>query len=181
MMKLETPRLIMRDISLLDIEMIHQLHSLPETDRYNTLGIPETKEVTSKLVFEWIVQQQGDPRTSFIFYVEEKGTAEFIGLMGMRLGKLNYRIGEVWYKTHLKQWGKGYTTEALKKLLDFCFTELKLHRIEAGCAVENIASVKVLEKVGMTREGRKRKILPIRGEWQDNFFYAMLEEDFLKQ
>jgi [ribosomal protein S5]-alanine N-acetyltransferase len=55
---------------------------------------------------------------------------------------------------------------------------LKLHRIEAGCAVENVASVSVLEKVGMTREGMKRKKLPIRGEWKDNYFFGMLEEDF---
>ncbi len=64
---------------------------------------------------------------------------------------------------HLDHWRKGYTTEALTKLLDFGFNELKLHRIEAGCAIENIASNKVLEKVGMTKEGIKRKILPIRG------------------
>ncbi len=64
--------------------------------------------------------------------------------------------------------------------MNFGFNDLKLHRIEAGCAVENIASSKVLEKVGMTKEGIKRKILPIRGEWKDNYFYAILEEDFLK-
>jgi len=56
--------------------------------------------------------------------------------------------------------------------------ELQLHRIEAGCSVDNIASSKVLEKVGMTREGMKRKKLPIRGEWKDNYFYAILEDDF---
>ena len=60
-------------------------------------------------------------------------------------------------------------------MLQFGFFELQLHRIEAGCAVENVASIKVLEHVGMIREGRKRQILPIRGEWIDNYFYAMLE------
>ena len=70
--------------------------------------------------------------------------------------------------------------EALNKLLDFGFNDMRLHRIEAGCAVENIASSKVLEKVGMTKEGMKRKKLPIRGEWKDNYFYAILEEDFFK-
>ena len=46
------------------------------------------------------------------------------------------------------------------------------------CAVDNITSIKVLEKVGMTREEKKRKKLPIRGEWKDNYFYAILDEDF---
>lgn len=66
------------------------------------------------------------------------------------------------------------------KVLDFGFGVLKLHRIEAGCAVDNIASIKVLEKAGMTKEGMKRKKLPIRGKWKDNYFFAILEEDFLK-
>jgi len=51
--------------------------------------------------------------------------------------------------------------------------------VEAGCAVDNLASVKVLEKSGFTREGRSRKLLPIRGEWADNYFYSILEEEFI--
>jgi ribosomal-protein-alanine N-acetyltransferase len=99
----------------------------------------------------------------------------------LNLGKVNYRTTEVWFKIHKDFWRKGYTTEALTKLLDFGFNDLKLHRIESGCAVENIASSKVLEKAGMKREGMKRKKLPIRGEWKDNYFYGILEEDFNKK
>jgi [ribosomal protein S5]-alanine N-acetyltransferase len=94
------------------------------------------------------------------------------------LGVPNYQSGEVWYKLHKDFWGKGYATEAVTRILKFCFIDLNLHRIEAGCAVENVGSIRVLEKAGMTREGRKRKNLPIRGEWKDNYFYAILEEDF---
>jgi RimJ/RimL family protein N-acetyltransferase len=61
--------------------------------------------------------------------------------------------------------------------LKFGFESLHLHRIEAGTATENINSIRVLEKIGMTREGRRRKILPIRGEWYDNYHYAILEDD----
>ena len=102
-----------------------------------------------------------------------------MGLIALNIGKANYKTAEVWYKIHVDHWKKGYTTEALTKLLGFGFKDLKLHRIEAGCAVENISSIRVLEKVGMTKEGMKRKKLPIRGEWKDNYFYAILEEDFL--
>ena len=52
-----------------------------------------------------------------------------------------------------------------------------LHKVEAGVATENKKSVKVLEKTGMTREGLRRKILPIRGEWKDNYHYAIVEDD----
>jgi ribosomal-protein-alanine N-acetyltransferase len=66
-------------------------------------------------------------------------------------------------------------------VLDFCFYQLKLHRITAGCATENIASAKVIEKSEFLREGHGRKILPIRERWFDNFEYANLEEDYFKK
>ena len=59
--------------------------------------------------------------------------------------------------------------------------DLSLHRITAGVATENSNSIKLLERIGMLREGRHRKILPIRGEWWDNYQYAILEEDFFGQ
>jgi RimJ/RimL family protein N-acetyltransferase len=58
-------------------------------------------------------------------------------------------------KLHFDHWGKGHGTEAVNRVLDFGFNDLNLHRIKAGCAVENIASIKVLEKVGMIREGEE--------------------------
>jgi RimJ/RimL family protein N-acetyltransferase len=61
--------------------------------------------------------------------------------------------------------------------MNFGFKTLKLHRIEAGCAVDNIGSIKVLEKAGMTKEGRRREILPLKSGWSDNFEYAIVETD----
>ena len=63
------------------------------------------------------------------------------------------------------------------KWLDYGFETLKLHRIEAGTAVGNDRSIRVLERIGMKREGIRRKILPIRGEWVDNYHYAILDDD----
>ena len=54
---------------------------------------------------------------------------------------------------------------------------LRLHRIETGCAVGNIGSIRVLEKAGMVREGRLRQVLPLRSGWSDNFKYSILETD----
>ena len=177
-MELITDRLTLKELSLADLEVIHQLHSLPEMDEFNTLGIPATIQVTELLLNEWIEKQRTIPRVSYIFRIELSETDQFIGLIGLNFGKLNYKIAETWYKIQPTYWGKGYATEALKELLKFGFSHLGLHRIEAGCAVENTSSVRVLEKVGMTREGRKRKILPIRGNWTDNYFYAILDEDW---
>jgi [ribosomal protein S5]-alanine N-acetyltransferase len=178
---LQTKSLYIRDITLTDIAAIHALHSLPETDKFNTLGIPDTIEVTEKLVEEWINFQNHNPRNTYVLALTNVETQAFIGLIALNLGKPNYKTAEIWFKIHKDFWNRGYTTEGVMELLNFGFNDLQLHRIEAGCAAENIASAKVLEKVGMIREGMKRKKLPIRGEWKDNYFYAILEEDFLNK
>jgi len=176
-MEIITQRLRLKEVSVADINAIHKLHSFKEVDEFNTLGIPGSITDTEILVNEWVGKQKTTPRVSFIFSITLIDTDEFIGLIALNIGKLNYKIAEVWYKLDPAYWQNGYATEALKAILNFGFTDLGLHRIEAGCAVENIASVKVLEKAGMTREGRKRKILPIRGKWTDNYFYAILDTD----
>jgi ribosomal-protein-alanine N-acetyltransferase len=175
---LKTDRLTLRELESQDLQLIHALHSLPETDEFNTLGIPETILVTEDLLTDWLSKQQEQPRDKYVLAIELNDTKKFAGLIGLNHGKPKFRSAEVWFKIHKDFWSKGYTTEALKRLLTFGFNELNLHRIEAGCAVENNASARVLEKAGMIREGRKRKNLPIRGEWKDNFSYAILEEDF---
>jgi len=92
---------------------------------------------------------------------------------------LNYK-GEIFYKLHPHYWGNGYATEITRKLIEIGFKEFKLHKIEAGTAVKNIKSIHVLEKVGMIREGIRRKILPIRGEWVDSYHYSINEDDEIK-
>ena len=177
---LKSKRLHIRELTSADIDNVHELHSLPETDEFNTLGIPENIQTTENILTEWLILQKQEPRISYVLSIDKTENSNFVGLIAINLGKTNYKTAEVWFKIHKDHWRKGYTTEALTRLLDFGFNDLKLHRIEAGCAVENIASIKTLEKVGFTREGMKRKKLPIRGEWKDNFFYGILEEEYNK-
>lgn len=175
---LKTDRLLLRDITLNDLESIHTLHSLPETDEYNTLGIPATINETKNNVEEWVSKNNELPRVKYVLAMELLKSNQFIGLFGVNIGKEKYRNAEIWYKIHRDYWNNGYTTEAVHHMLNYGFNVLNLHRIEAGCATENIASIRVLEKVGMSREGMKRKNLPIRGIWKDNYFYGILKEDF---
>ena len=141
------------------------------------MGIPEDILVTEAMLAEWIKNQQEVPRTEYVLLVEDlKGI--FIGVVAIWHINFKFKSAEIWYKLHPDYWGKGIGTEAAMALINFGFSTLNLHRIEAGCAVQNIASARILEKVGMTREGGKRKALPIRGEWIDNYEYAILEEDW---
>jgi ribosomal-protein-alanine N-acetyltransferase len=176
-MELHTTRLLLREVSAADLEMVHHLHSLPEVDQFNTLGISANLATTEHLLTAWLAHRHATPRLAYIFAVERAGSPGSIGLIALNLGKAHFKNAEVWYKFLPPYWGQGLTTEALSALLNFGFDHLQLHRIEAGCAVENIGSIRVLEKVGMTREGRKRQVLPILGTWVDNYFFAILDTD----
>ncbi len=113
----------------------------------------------------------------YTFAIEQISDNQFVGLIALVLGNKKYKSAEVWFKLHPDFWGKGYATESLKELVGFGFNKLKLHRIGAGCAVDNIASAKVLEKAGMRFEGKRHKVLPLKTGWSDNYEYAMLETD----
>ena len=179
--EISSQRTVLRLINLTDVEAIHELHSLPETDRFNTLGIPENLADTQEIVAQWVTANQAENTTNYTFKIELNADHQFIGLFGLKLGNKKYRRGEVWYNIHSSYWNQGYATEVLAAMVDFGFDELGLHRIQAGCAVDNIGSIKVLEKVGMIREGRGREILPLKSGWSDNFEYSILESDERKQ
>ena len=174
---LTTERLNLRPISEKDIEDIHKLHSLPETDRFNTLGIPKDIIETKNIVEKWIFENNQENNKSFTFAIELNDTKEFIGLIGINLGKEKYRNAEVWFKLDSAFWNKGFATESLKKVIVYGFETLALHRIEAGCAIENIGSITVLEKAGMLREAHRRQLLPLKSGWSDNYEYAILPTD----
>jgi ribosomal-protein-alanine N-acetyltransferase len=87
-----------------------------------------------------------------------------------------YEIGWVFNPAYHRQ---GYATEAAAALLAYGFEQLRLHRIIATCQPENPASYRVMEKIGMRREGWFRKCI-YRGEahWWDELFYAILDEEW---
>ena len=176
-MTLSSPRLTLILVTWDDLDDIHRLHSVPEVDEFNTLGIPESIEVTREVMRPAIEAENETPRGKYAWKIVLRETGEFIGLAGMSLSCDRFRLGEMYYKLYPDFWGRGYATEVCKTLIRAGFDKFNLHRVEAGVATENIRSVRVLEKSGMTREGLLRKILPIRGTWVDNYHYAIVEDD----
>ncbi|MGD2035218.1 MAG: GNAT family protein [Bacteroidales bacterium] len=176
-MNLSSERLTLKEIDKEDIETLHRLNSMPEIDEFNTLGIPENIDKTIKTYQSVFDDQKSEKRKLFCWIVWKSKSDEIIGLAGMKISGDRFNMGEIYYNLDPEFWGWGFATEVARTLIKFGFEELRLHRIEAGVATENKRSVRVLEKAGMTREGVRRKILPIRGEWKDNFHYAILEDD----
>ena len=176
---LHTKRLILRPITKEDLTFVHQLHSLDEVDQFNTLGIPESIEDTRLHVNQLVEKNNSENPQSYTFVMETIEDKHFVGLIAINLGKAKYKNAEVWFKLHPNFWSKGFATEALNRIITFGFNELNLHRIEAGCAIDNIGSIKVLEKVGMIREAHTRQLLPLKSGWSDNYGYAILSTDKL--
>ncbi|PFV14322.1 GNAT family N-acetyltransferase, partial [Bacillus cereus] len=89
-------------------------------------------------------------------------------------GEHTYEIGWVF---NSKYFNKEYASEAAQATLKYGFKEMKLHRIIATCQPQNTPSYRVMEKIGMRREGYFRKCIPHGNEWWDEYYYAILEEE----
>lgn len=179
-MEIITERLRLRTVENEDLDKVHYLLMCPETALFNPSGHPDGIADTYQMVKTWAEQEKESvDRKNYTFYIETIVEGEFVGLINISIIKVKYRNSEVWFKLVPEMWNKGYATEALKRIIEFGFTQLNLHRIEAGCAVDNIASYKIMEKTGMIREARRRKILPLKDGWSDNYEYAILDQDYL--
>jgi RimJ/RimL family protein N-acetyltransferase len=134
----------------------------------------ETKEFMQPIIKD----QLEEKRKHISWTVREINRGEFIGLAGLVISADRFKMAEIYFKLLPKFWGNGFATELATRIFKFGFDKLDLHRIEAGVATENTKSIRVLEKLGMTREGIRRKILPIRGVGKDNYHYAILDDEF---
>jgi [ribosomal protein S5]-alanine N-acetyltransferase len=110
----------------------------------------------------------------FIFRKEDNVLVGGLVLASIRrgvaqAGSLGYWIGQPYAK-------HGYMTAALRALIPAAYDVLRLHRLEAACIPTNLASIRVLEKVGFQREGYAREYLCINGTWQDHLLYARLRD-----
>ena len=108
----------------------------------------------------------------FIFRNEDQKLVGGLTITNIRrgvaqAGSLGYWMGAAYAR-------QGYMSAAVRALVPFAFSPLKLHRIEAACIPENAASVGLLEKTGFVREGYAREYLCINGVWQDHLLYAQV-------
>ncbi len=115
---------------------------------------------------------------SFCFLIFDGKTGSLVGGLNMtqvRRGViqscvLGYWIGECYAS-------QGYMTRAVRLVCDFAFDAQGLHRVEAACLLDNIASVKLLRKTGFVFEGLARQYLKINGIWQDHFLFAKIKDE----
>ena len=174
---LETERLIIREFNENDFISVHAYASKPEVTMYVPFG-PNNETDTQTFLKKVVYYQIQNPRHDYEFAVILKQSNNLIGSCGIHITSINNMEGSIGYCYDKQYWGNGYAYEAAKAILNFGFTKLGLHRIFATCHPDNIGSARVMEKIGMQKEGRLREHKFQRGNWRDSFIYSILDYEY---
>lgn len=171
------PWLVLREFAPDDWEDVYAYSSLPEASRYQAWG-PNTPEDARAHIGRACAAALEEPRSAYMLAVTLAETGKVIGGGDLHVRSHRFRSGEIAYGIAPAFWGRGYATEVARLLLGFGFASLHLHRIAGTCDPRNVASARVLEKVGMRYEGRMRETLLIRDGWRDSALYSILEQEW---
>lgn len=171
------PRVRLRDLTANDWPAVHAYSEQAAVTRYQPWG-PNTPEQSRAFVEQAMAAGERTPRLTYVLAVTLAQSALLIGTATLTVHSAEHRQGEIGYALHADHWGHGYATEAARLLLDFGFAALALHRIVATCDPRNLASARVLQKLGMTHEGHHRETMRLRDGWRDSDLYSILEDEW---
>ncbi len=181
MFKLEGDRIYLRDHQIGDLEALHSWLSDPVVTKYLSWRTSSLEETFLQLA-EYLREKVKENRTKYYFALILKESEHLIGDAGFTVEHRveSGGIADLGYFLLTPYWGKGYGTEAIKLMIEYCFTVLKLHKVTAGCDAENTASERVMIKCGMKREAYRKKQAFLDGKWRDRLEYALLYEDWIR-
>jgi ribosomal-protein-alanine N-acetyltransferase len=176
-MHLDSERLLLREFSLSDWPAVNAYTSDPEVVKYMPFG-PTTEEQTREHLPQCLAYAVEQPRRIYELAVVLRAENHLIGTATIALHPHERRNASFSYLLHRRYWGKGYATEAMRSLFSFGFRDLQLHRLEDTCDTRNLASARVMEKLGMRREGHLRETIWKDGHWYDEYSYAILANEW---
>lgn len=167
---IDTPRLRLRPLRPSDVPALREWTPDPALYAFWGKG-PGKTDKNPALLFE----KPAKPAKSFHLGIEEKASAKVVGdLWVYRIE--NDRMATVAIRLAPSRQGRGYGTEALSAMTDFCFARTELRRLQAEVDVRNFPSRRMLEKSRYTREGRIRQGKLV-STWCDYFLYSRLSTD----
>ena len=173
---IRTERLYIRRLTMKDAADMYEYSRDPEVARHVLWdahrSINETRAYIRYMLRKY---RLGEPVSWGIEHLE---SGKVIGTIGFMWYQRENNSAEVGYSLSRAYWNQGLMTEALKAILKFAFTEMRLHRVEAQHEVDNPASGQVMRKAGLRYEGTLRGRLYNKGRHVDVALYAMLREDF---
>jgi ribosomal-protein-alanine N-acetyltransferase len=173
---LKTERLLIRPFELADGPRV-QLLAGDKDIASTTLNIPHPYE--DGMAEEWIsTHREGFEKGEFInFAIVLSSTNELIGAIGLTL-RQEHVHAELGYWVGKPYWNSGYCTEASNRVVKYGFEDLSLHRIHAMHLSRNPASGKVMQKIGMKPEGRRREHILKWGTFEDVECYGLLKSEY---
>ncbi|MBN1676924.1 MAG: GNAT family N-acetyltransferase [Candidatus Thermoplasmatota archaeon] len=177
---LETDRLVLREITMDDLDWYIEHFSRPEMVEGQDFPAPESREVAEEELRKYIVDLFRN-RDGFRWGVTLKGDPRLIGSLGYyKWARPWSHMAEMGYDLQKEHWGRGMMSEAMRAVIDFGFERMKLTRIEAFVFLFNTRSTRMLERLGFRREGILRsRVMTSDGVISDDTIYAMTRDDWL--
>ncbi len=177
----ETARLLVRELTEEDLDALHKWRRHPAYRRY--LPMPRQTRAAVEEELHAVLRDQIDHRRlRWLLGVVERKSGRLMGEAILKLTPaLRHRQAEIGWAVAEDLEGKGYATEIGRALLDIGFGRLRLHRVFAMCSTENLASRRVMEKLGMRQEGTLREHFRARERWWSSHLYAVLDSEYRKK
>ena len=175
-MKLETERLILRPFEDGDAPALMPIMNDPEVT-HNLLTSPTFSEED---IAETIRKRKAaiEAKERYSLAVVLKETGRLMGACSLIEVSWEHMHAELVYSLGKEFWGKGYMTEAVRRMIQFGFEELGLERISVGCFARNKASARIIEKLGFEFEGLARHAYCKDGEFLDELRFGMIRSDY---
>jgi [ribosomal protein S5]-alanine N-acetyltransferase len=177
--KLTGERIVLREIEPSDdIEAAYDWASDDAFFRYLPFDAVNSKGEEEEFLRRVHRDAVARPRREYHLGITWTTTAQLIGMARLGIKSPQHREGDIGYGLRRDRWGEGIATEAALLLLDLGFAQVGLHRIFAFHHPENIASGRVLQKIGMRQEGIMRENLFAHGAWRDSVLYSILDHEW---
>jgi len=173
---LRTSRLRLRPVTAADADALFALHSSAHVLRY--WDSPPWSDRDRADCFIAASQQIAEEGTGARVAIDRDADSAFIGWCAVSRWNPDYRSASLGYCLTDVAWGHGYATEAARALLQWAFDSLDLNRVQAETDTRNVASARVLEKLGFIREGTLREDCIVNGEVSDSWVFGLLRREW---
>jgi len=173
---LQTARLRLRPFEATDADAIYALQSNARILRY--WDSPPWKERARADRFLATCKQLEQDGSGARLAIERAADGAFIGWCALNQWMPDYRSAKIGYCFDEAAWGQGFATEAAAALLQWAFETLDLNRVQAETDTRNLASARVLEKLGFQREGTLREDCIVEGDVSSTWVYGLLRRDW---
>ncbi len=175
---LAADRIALRRFAPADLDGFVRYRSDPEVARYQGWDAPYPRSSGHRLIAGMAERHPDTAGQWFQYAMVLRSTNEFIGDCASGTDADDPRLAEIGFTLRPEYQGHGYATEGARALLGYLFGARGKHRVTARCDARNAASVRVLERLGMRREGHLRESTWAKGEWTDDLLYAMLDHEW---